>query len=114
MVREDSDDRDIELIHWGRNECRFIHNFQCPDDNTAVIHDAKRLESYGCSWEFIGLVVTASIDGHEFGRASLWGIENDSSNDFIDSTIEELTQEAIEQAESELAKFCTKHCQALV
>jgi hypothetical protein len=60
-------------------------------------------------WYYVGVIVTASRDGIELGRASLWGIADegdDESASYIGATAEELASEAIREAKAKLATLC--------
>lgn len=53
-------------------------------------------------WHYIGVIVTASRNGIELGNASLWCIES-HSDDYIESVIADLTEEAIDKANATIA-----------
>lgn len=75
-------------------------------------------------WQFVGLRVTASVDGIELGSADLWSIEDGrytctTEDDVVtdvrdldpltdDDYLTDLTAEAIATARDNLAKLCAK------
>lgn len=81
----------------GRREYRFILTDNDRDCRYARM-DAERLEAVmrGDIW-FEGVIVTVEIKGREIGRASVWGIESDSGDYFLE-TERELAHEAISDA----------------
>ncbi len=89
-------------------EYRYIHHFQCPDD-AAIEQDARRLEDYGNGWSMEAIIVSASLDGKEFGSAALGGIESDSSEAYFKEIEKNLTEEAATMATKEFHEFMTKH-----
>ena len=75
----------------------------------AARHDFEVLRAW-CNdeWQYVGVAVTASIDGIELGSASLWGIECNypgSDNSYLTDVAEELAPEAIEQAEQQRTRL---------
>jgi len=56
-------------------------------------------------WHYVGVIVTASKDGIELGRASVWGIESEAEAHLLE-TANELAPEALTEARATLAKLC--------
>ncbi len=92
-------------------EYLYIHDFQCPEDDKAIEQDARRLEDYGNGWSMECMTATATLDGHEWGSASLGGIESDSDDAYFLEVEQELTDEARAMADVELDRFLATHCQ---
>jgi hypothetical protein len=68
--------------------------------------DAARLDNYGQDWYTLGIKADVSIKTATnwvvppvVGRASLWGIESDSGEEYLKSVEEDLIVEALEDAE---------------
>lgn len=56
------------------------------------------------SWNWCGVVVTASRAGVELGRASLWGIESDAGS-YLVETANELAGEALAEAAAKVREI---------
>jgi hypothetical protein len=69
-----------------------IHEFEC--------YDAEQIAAYTQGhWAFVGIVVTAERGGVYLGTfASLWGIESNSSPDYLLEVANDLLQESIPEA----------------
>jgi hypothetical protein len=62
-------------------------------------------------WFFCGVIVTASIDGVELGKASLWGIDCNfpgSDNSYLSEVASELEAEAVSEARGKIASINAK------
>jgi len=82
------------------------YNISVPDDDDVAgmtkatvalwcCQDYERMEDLNCgSWCFMGCVVTATVNGIEVGRASLWGIESDSDEEWKAQIEEGLVNQA--------------------
>lgn len=68
--------------------------------------DFDRLKAF-CDdeWTYIGVVVTASRNGVELGRDSLWGIESDCE-EFILDCASDVAAQAVSAAREALASLC--------
>lgn len=64
-----------------------------PTDNEHAAYCAARLADYGVEWHMIGVIVTAYRNGEEIDSASLWGVESDSSKEYIAEIVADLTAE---------------------
>lgn len=75
-------------------------------------YDPEDIEAWkNDEWHYVGLVVTASLDGLALGEASLWGIEDGYSpgfgsggyaDPFVPEYLEDLAREATEEAGAKL------------
>lgn len=75
----------------------------------AAYQQMARLEAYGESWSYVGVVVRAyAIDDderrYELAYASLWGIESDSDRSYIDDTVKDLIAECERELETPSAR----------
>lgn len=96
--------------HFERHDFQFIESMNYQESTTKedygyFMNDVKRLEKYGRSWNMMGCIVTASVDGIELGGASLRGLESDMSDADKQEVIDDLTSEATEEAKKKLAKW---------
>lgn len=68
--------------------------------------DFERLRAW-CTdeWHWLGVVVTASRNGIELGRDSLWGIESDAG-EYLREVADDLAAQAIAEAREALADLC--------
>lgn len=69
----------------------------------AAMADFERLRAW-CNdqWSYVGVIVTASRNGIDLGRASLWGIESDAG-DYLLTVANELADDAIATARDAIA-----------
>lgn len=70
-----------------------------------VRQDYERARSYGEDWNCVVVVVRVFREGIELGKASLAGIETDSGS-YFDEVVDDLFDEAKEEAEQALKKLC--------
>ncbi len=110
IVHNDEEAQRHEGLYFSARQHRFVHDFQSPDNDEAIEQDAQRLTTYGIDWAQMIVTVTASLDGREWGSASLGGIESDSGDAHFDEVIADLTKEATAEAQEALAAFLAKHC----
>lgn len=96
---------DDEDASWSNREWRYIHGFQCPEDDAAILADVKRLETYGDDWACIGVIAVACRAGVELGRGSLWGVESDGGKEYFADIERDITAEAIHEAKAKLAEL---------
>jgi len=54
-------------------------------------------------WYFMGLVASVQVNGHEIGRAALWGIESDSDSSYLRTITRELIHDALRDARQTIA-----------
>jgi hypothetical protein len=66
------------------------------------MEDYKRADSFGHEWNLLDMRVTASRCGIELGDATVGSIESDGGSDYFESYIEELTVEALSEANDAL------------
>lgn len=72
-------------------------------------YDEDDIESYESGdWKFVGVVVTASVDGHEFGNGAIWGTEDgrlagQNVNAFDMISVYGLDEDALSEARESLA-----------
>jgi hypothetical protein len=74
----------------------------------AALEDFERLKAW-CDdkWYWVYVVVVASFEGHELGRAALGGIESDADSHLLEIA-NELIQEALEEAKAAAASLGDK------
>ena len=96
---EESTYADLRALKYGRRLARDLARAYVHQDKRRI----DRLASY--DWYFIGIVVTAYQYGVKLGQASLWGIESDSGQDYIDSTAYDLAAEALAEARDKLSEI---------
>jgi hypothetical protein len=68
-----------------------------------ILQDYERAADYGNEWYYTGCIVTMYIDGTEVAAASLWGIESDSGDDYIQEVEQELIDQCKNDARSKAA-----------
>lgn len=91
--------RDLRAMKYGRRLARDL-------SKSYVYADKRRLDNFlSRKWEYIGIVVGVAKDGEALGSESLWGIESDSGQDYIDSTAYDLAAEALAEARNKLAEI---------
>lgn len=68
-------------------------------------------------WRYVGIAVTASREGVELGRASLWGVEADHPadpyNEYLQTVANEIAGEAMSEAREMLARLCNCSVEAV-
>lgn len=70
--------------------------------------DLERLDAYHRGdWEMLGVQVTVARNGIILGRASLYGIESDSGEEYFKEVEKELTFKALNNAKDVLASLIT-------
>jgi len=86
-----------ELGDLRRGEYRYF-NAGCGDPGPEyIMEDYKRMEAYrDGQWRMMGCVVTARTGNLE-AQASLWGIESDADQKYVDEVQAEVTAEAVEE-----------------
>ena len=67
-----------------------------------LIEDCRRLLSYGKDWNFLGCTVCVKYNDTVIGRASLWGIEDDSDESYFDIVEKEVISEALSHVEKNI------------
>lgn len=85
-----------------------------PDyDTQPTDYDGPHASGIGVTWDYVGLVVTASRGGIELGQASLWGCEHGTSTDwtgeasaFDNGHLPDLTNDALIDARAAVARIC--------
>lgn len=92
--------------HFSKSDYQFIESFNysepSPDEYEYIVQDVKLLESYGNDWHMRVCVVSVSINGIELGSSSLGGLDSTMTSEDDQKIIEELTEEAITEAEEAL------------
>jgi hypothetical protein len=73
--------------------------------------DYRRACAYGRDWWYVGVEVTASRAGVEFGEISLWGIEYEpgGDDDYLTEIALNKSSEAIREATRKLKELCGCH-----
>lgn len=106
------------LEHYKSNlsEVRKFH-IKTPDEPTLeeaiyalevfyMCQDYERMEGLmRGDWSMTGILVTIYVDGKDVACASLWGIESDCGQDYVD----EITRDLIAQATAELPKSAERY-----
>lgn len=65
-------------------------------DIVYMCQDYERMEDHARGgWSMTGVVVTILLDGEEIARASLWGIESDCGDDYLNATVGFLVSDAM-------------------
>jgi hypothetical protein len=106
-----------EACHLARRDGWGMKGGQLPGETArqyaerAAMHDFNVLRAWANDeWRWVGVVVTATRDGIELGRASLWGIESEdypgSDGSYLIEVANELTGEALNDATAQLARLC--------
>lgn len=68
-----------------------------------AIADYERMEEYNRGyWNMQGIVVTMFMDGKELASSSLWGIESDVDDDYLNEVIDDLTSDCITEAKKKV------------
>jgi hypothetical protein len=93
---------------YDNNSYRYVESFNYPhaekDEYQYVISDNKMLEDYNKGfWWMRGCIVTVSSNGVELGNASLWGLDSTMDDSEDQGIIDDLTDEAKEEAKKTLA-----------
>jgi len=95
---------------WDNREYRYI----VPDANDYgdvtdveerrkyLTHDAERLLGLGEDWNYLGIVAEAWMNGVEFYASSIWGVEDDSGDEYIKEVEDEVAGMAIDEAQNRL------------
>lgn len=105
-----------------RSEHRFIGGFQHgPGDGVTARQayrycrqDAERLEAYNRGdWHMLGVRAVVSLAGVELGESGgIWGVESDSSEDYIVEVGEDEAGEAISKAREKLEEIVKLHLES--
>lgn len=70
-----------------------------------VHRDMERLRELGETWGFLGVQATVYLNSVELAESAVWGIEDDSDDEYVDETAAEQMAEAISEAKRRLVEL---------
>ena len=74
--------------------------------NEQALSNLYRAKDLGVTWNMIGILINVSKHGIKLGFNSIYGIEDDISDDELRNLVLDCVSEAIEDAKKNLAKLC--------
>lgn len=75
-------------------------------DYAYALEDWARMEAYERGdWHMVGVVATVYIDGKEVAESSVWGIESDSGEDYLDEVGRDMIFEALTEARNSANRY---------
>jgi hypothetical protein len=95
-------------LNYYRNEYEYIKSFNyenpSEEEYQYIFQDVQLLEGYNNQkWYMRGCIVTASLNGIELARESLWGLDSTMTEDEDQEVIDDLTRQAIISTKEKLA-----------
>ena len=66
-----------------------------------ALQDARRMEALARNdWSYLGVIAEVSLDGAQVGSGSLYGIESDGGDSYINEIVREVSTEALTEAKA--------------
>lgn len=72
---------------------------------TMVLRAMVRRQTYGDTWWYEGILAVVTVDGLVVGQDSIWGIESDAPDDYVDMWVNDVAAVALDQARATVTKL---------
>lgn len=95
-----------EILRGGGEYQYTFHSNGCDRVKYALEESARMEELERGNWYYLGVSATVTFDGAEIGRASLWGIESDSGDSYIQEEARNMAHEALRVAKGWRTRNC--------